>query len=1132
MQDTKAKYRQQVKAFYLWSFFSFVATIILTYFLGIFLSRIDVADLGRNSWILYPNTVSFNEQDVLSGRCGPSDRSCGKWSRLTTLNFGKMKDAGEVLYLVHDGDFGKLLEESRGDRSAENVAKFPPLQQGLVVNFGEAYGLYSGWLDGVFLGDTSRSYATTEKIYPFAGEALPIPVAAIDAGREQRLIVRVGLSPGFKQKAKWEASSFTVRSAAKHVADELGIIFVVGGVVLTIFCLGFYHLFIWFRRRDAGYIGLYLFCLTAAIQQISYFNMLGYFGVSSHVTYVIRFICGYFQPITYLVFCFFFAHPVSLVWQEWRRRRGDESATPSLRDFKKPWRVVVVLAEFWGLIGIPVCWIATLILPPEKSVVILYKIGLPLNLLLMFLLFGYMVRWLTTTARERNISYALPFVAGVSVIMAAVIIGIVTALGVKVFPSFSLAFSALSGALLGAVTLGSAFTQIYREAHSNRERLKTLVDEGRAMASLYEIPAIAAKLGSSFRAICRSQELRVSPYFSPVCFADGATANAGDAGLIPFDSQGSAVADAAAGMDSIERQHDRLIRVTEPRNDELLAVVGVSHEDSILLDRHLSLLDAMSNSVAGAITTVQLEHALKEVNRKRQEVQTIFEIIPQGILCIDERSRILPGYSPYTETILGIGDLASREFAEVVLSRTTLDSASIGEITSRIDAIMGENILVYQINSDLPRELELSVDGRTIWLEVEWAPIPNANEDIERLMVTLHDVTELRKLNEEKEKHAERMILLSQLVSVSLESYYRFMQTSQEYLTASRELIDNPSLDPDPAGVVKRHFHTIKGNARCLGFSIIIQTVHDAETRLGEFSCTWDNPDTRAQIHGLVQEIEDAIQIYRDINDNELHRSEHQDQHRLHAMRLFAIRSHQVVLSNSLPETLGDGLRDSFEDFARNEFPTLERLCERQKDLARKVSEQLGISCPQMLLQAPVDCVFETAHFDALLGAMAHIVSNAIDHGFRPLGPNAPQGFISLTVDMLDDGLSMKIVNSGVGLKMDRLADKGRTLGMFGEGASAAEVLEVMFASGASTSDVVTDISGRGVGMGAARALLRRVGGELRVEVADTVDKDGFSPFWFVITVPREAILFTISMKPSLQGDAGTPRQNGQSLSA
>ena len=70
------------------------------------------------------------------------------------------------------------------------------------------------------------------------------------------------------------------------------------------------------------------------------------------------------------------------------------------------------------------------------------------------------------------------------------------------------------------------------------------------------------------------------------------------------------------------------------------------------------------------------------------------------------------------------------------------------------------------------------------------------------------------------------------------------------------------------------------------------------------------------------------------------------------------------------------------------------------------------------------------------------------------------------------------------------------------EAALPETVAQMIFASGFSTADKVTEVSGRGVGMDAVKGFLENVGGVAQIHFLDNNSSADFRPFELVISLP------------------------------
>jgi two-component system, chemotaxis family, sensor kinase CheA len=119
---------------------------------------------------------------------------------------------------------------------------------------------------------------------------------------------------------------------------------------------------------------------------------------------------------------------------------------------------------------------------------------------------------------------------------------------------------------------------------------------------------------------------------------------------------------------------------------------------------------------------------------------------------------------------------------------------------------------------------------------------------------------------------------------------------------------------------------------------------------------------------------------------------------------------------------------------------------------------------------------------------LVHLVRNAVDHGIempdkrRAAGKNE-QGTISLHAYHKGGNVIVEVSDDGAGLQRDKILAKARERGLVGadEELSDDKILNLIFAPGFSTAEVVSDVSGRGVGMDVVRRNINEIGGHVQL---------------------------------------------------
>jgi two-component system chemotaxis sensor kinase CheA len=130
---------------------------------------------------------------------------------------------------------------------------------------------------------------------------------------------------------------------------------------------------------------------------------------------------------------------------------------------------------------------------------------------------------------------------------------------------------------------------------------------------------------------------------------------------------------------------------------------------------------------------------------------------------------------------------------------------------------------------------------------------------------------------------------------------------------------------------------------------------------------------------------------------------------------------------------------------------------------------------------------FDSLVLDRIRDPLIHLLRNAVDHGIEPpedryaIG-KPREGCISLSARYDGSSVVVEIADDGVGLDRERMAARGRELGLLkSDAASAIEIEQLLFAPGFSTAEVVTDLSGRGIGMDIVRREIELLRGTIGV---------------------------------------------------
>ncbi len=128
---------------------------------------------------------------------------------------------------------------------------------------------------------------------------------------------------------------------------------------------------------------------------------------------------------------------------------------------------------------------------------------------------------------------------------------------------------------------------------------------------------------------------------------------------------------------------------------------------------------------------------------------------------------------------------------------------------------------------------------------------------------------------------------------------------------------------------------------------------------------------------------------------------------------------------------------------------------------------------------------------EELTDPLMHLVRNAIDHGIedptaRASAKKGPEGTLALNAYHKGSNVVIEVEDDGAGMHPHALRDKAVERGLLDKDAAheltRQEMLNLVFLPGLTTSDQVTDMSGRGVGMDVVKTNILRLGGMIGIE--------------------------------------------------
>ncbi|HWB76526.1 MAG TPA: ATP-binding protein [Nannocystaceae bacterium] len=321
------------------------------------------------------------------------------------------------------------------------------------------------------------------------------------------------------------------------------------------------------------------------------------------------------------------------------------------------------------------------------------------------------------------------------------------------------------------------------------------------------------------------------------------------------------------------------------------------------------------------------------------------------------------------------------------------------------------------------------------------------------LLAVVTDVTETREAERAERSQRDVVALLAHSI--------RDRQGVLELLDEADAIVRGLATHGDSADDARR-IHTLKGNVGLFGLAGLAEHCHELENRMAERDGVLDEDDRNALVESWTEL----------------------------RMRIAPLIGRQDSGTIAIPrdeiEIVVDAIRTKrspaeLEQMVRRwSYEPMSIRLARIAEHARALAQRLGKSALEVHV-ADNGVALAASAWGPFWSSFAHVVRNAMDHGIessdeRTHAGKPASGGLWLAVE-LDDELAITIRDDGRGIDWDGVRRRAVACGL--PSATQQDLERALFAEGFTTKEVVTAISGRGVGMAAIAEATRQLGGRI-----------------------------------------------------
>jgi signal transduction histidine kinase len=514
------------------------------------------------------------------------------------------------------------------------------------------------------------------------------------------------------------------------------------------------------------------------------------------------------------------------------------------------------------------------------------------------------------------------------------------------------------------------------------------------------------------------------------------------------------------------------------------------------------------------------EQLEKRVEEQTRDIRAMLQHIHLGIFTIVGDGRVHKDYSAYLEQIFEASNLGGRKAVELLFEGGEDQHDISSQVDSVLQSTMGEPALAFDMNeAALTKEIRRQTrDGQKI-LEIDWSPMMNRKNLVEKILVTVRDVTQFRELQSIAADKKKELDFIAEIVPVSREQFARFVSSSEKIIEENERLIRlNRSSNSEALKIIFINLHTLKGTARTLGFKRLTELVHNAEHFAGLLQKgkeAWN----QARLLGDLVQVKESFEYYRHVNDRILERNSGRNNVEIEISKVEGmLQGIAELYRHPIPSPSKAVVRSIDFVLSKALYQPAQTLFKEIFTAAQQLARDLNKETPLIQIEDQ-DVCFSPEGAEILRNIFSHLIRNSMDHGIesreeRLSSGKSATGTLRVSVAMNEDGVELRYRDDGRGLALHLIKEIALIRGLIdpAQNPDPHELALLIFEPGFSTTQSVTEISGRGVGMSAIKSYAEKGGGSLSLEILPPSETEhpGFRAFEVIIRLAsRHARFFS-----------------------
>ncbi len=487
-------------------------------------------------------------------------------------------------------------------------------------------------------------------------------------------------------------------------------------------------------------------------------------------------------------------------------------------------------------------------------------------------------------------------------------------------------------------------------------------------------------------------------------------------------------------------------------------------------------ISELSNSMVTMAKSIKdhQDNLEDKIIQRTKEIENLLNNAGQGFLSFDNSMLIGTKYSIEAKNIFG----------------TNIENLNITHLlydTKEKQTFLESTLQNILIEEEKKQDILISLLQKEFIINQKFIQVEYKVLDTNNFMMILTDITETKKLSKKIKQEQQLLKMVVETVTTLEEfaelkgEYDKFISNIQEYKSV------------DKLSSLRKIIHTYKGLFAQKEMLHIVHHLHNFETDI----------DESLKQKKLVNSIEDiTTQIMQDWIEEDISLLKTiLGKNFLNNKNTISIDKKRII---TLQKTLERILQEQQFTLERTLYSDIKNVANGIEALSyndikivlkpyEKLVEQLATKLKKYIHPLQLDCddIYLSKRYKPFLNSLVHIFRNSVDYGIEDFETRYENnkdefGTICCSVKEKNGLIQIKISDDGAGINIQKIKQLAIEKNIYTkeqlDSFDEQQILMILFEEGFSTSDTITDISGRGVGLASVLYELQQLKGTLKIK--------------------------------------------------